>query len=112
MKTLKLTAGALAIFAATLSQAAFAAPDLKVALIAGKTGLLESYARESETGFMMGLEYLTGGKMEINGRKIRVIVKDDQSKPMATTRSTSRSAPRPPGRRWRCCRSRPNTRRS
>jgi branched-chain amino acid transport system substrate-binding protein len=81
MKTLKLTAGALAIFAATLSQAAWAAPELKVALIAGKTGLLESYARESETGFMMGLEYLTGGKMEINGRKIRVIVKDDQSKP-------------------------------
>ncbi|MDO8651389.1 MAG: substrate-binding domain-containing protein, partial [Undibacterium sp.] len=31
--------------------------------------------------FMMGLEYLTGGKMELNGRKIKVIVKDDQSKP-------------------------------
>jgi branched-chain amino acid transport system substrate-binding protein len=30
---------------------------------------------------MMGLEYLTGGKMEINGRKIKVIVKDDQGKP-------------------------------
>jgi branched-chain amino acid transport system substrate-binding protein len=30
---------------------------------------------------MMGLEYLTGGKMEINGRKLKVIVKDDQSKP-------------------------------
>lgn len=58
-----------------------AAPDLKVALIAGKTGILESYARETETGFMMGLEYLTGGKMEINGRKIKVIVKDDQGKP-------------------------------
>jgi branched-chain amino acid transport system substrate-binding protein len=29
----------------------------------------------------MGLEYLTGGKMEVNGRKIRVIVKDDQGKP-------------------------------
>jgi branched-chain amino acid transport system substrate-binding protein len=69
------------VFAATLSQGALAAPDLKVALIAGKTGLLESYARETETGFMMGLEYLTGVKMEINGRKIRVIVKDDQSKP-------------------------------
>ncbi|HEU4850619.1 MAG TPA: substrate-binding domain-containing protein [Telluria sp.] len=82
MKTLKLTAGALAVLAAALSQGALAAqPDLKVALIAGKTGLLEAYARESETGFMMGLEYLTGGKMEINGRKIRVIVKDDQSKP-------------------------------
>jgi len=58
-----------------------AAQDLKVALIAGKTGILEPYARETETGFMMGLEYLTGGRMEINGRKLKVIVKDDQSKP-------------------------------
>jgi branched-chain amino acid transport system substrate-binding protein len=57
------------------------AQELKIALIAGKTGPLEAYAKETETGFMMGLEYLTGGKMEINGRKIKVIVKDDQSKP-------------------------------
>ncbi len=57
------------------------AQDIKIALIAGKTGALEAYAKESETGFMLGLEYLTGGKMEINGRKIKVIVKDDQSKP-------------------------------
>jgi branched-chain amino acid transport system substrate-binding protein len=68
-------------FAATLAGSAFAAPDLKIALIAGKTGALEAYAKETETGFMMGLEYLTGGKMEINGRKIKVIVKDDQGKP-------------------------------
>lgn len=58
-----------------------AGPDLKIALIAGKTGALEAYAKETETGFMLGLEYLTGGKMEINGRKIKVIVKDDQGKP-------------------------------
>ncbi|MBI4986590.1 MAG: substrate-binding domain-containing protein [Rhodocyclales bacterium] len=57
------------------------AQELKIALIAGKTGALEAYAKETEIGFMMGLEYLTGGKMEINGRKIKVIVKDDQSKP-------------------------------
>lgn len=55
--------------------------DLKIALIAGKTGPLEAYAKETETGFMMGLEYLTGGTMQINGRKIKVIVKDDQSNP-------------------------------
>ena len=57
------------------------AQDFKVALITGKTGALEPYAKETETGFMMGLEYLTGGKMEIKGRKLKVIVKDDQSKP-------------------------------
>jgi branched-chain amino acid transport system substrate-binding protein len=58
-----------------------AAQDIKIALIAGKTGPLEAYAKDTETGFMMGLEYLTAGKMELNGRKIKVIVKDDQSKP-------------------------------
>jgi len=57
------------------------AADVKIALIAGKTGALEAYAKETETGFIMGLEYLTGGKMQINGRTIRVIVKDDQGKP-------------------------------
>jgi branched-chain amino acid transport system substrate-binding protein len=71
----------LAAFGAAAAPSAMAAPDLKVALIAGKTGVLEAYAKETETGFMMGLEYLTGGKMEINGRKLKVIVKDDQSKP-------------------------------
>jgi branched-chain amino acid transport system substrate-binding protein len=74
-------AALLAAFIATAGGSALAAPDLKVALIAGKTGALEAYAKETETGFMMGLEYLTGGKMEINGRKIKVIVKDDQGKP-------------------------------
>ncbi|MFL6660411.1 MAG: substrate-binding domain-containing protein [Massilia sp.] len=72
---------AAAILAALGTTPAMAAQDLKVALIAGKTGALEAYAKETETGFMMGLEYLTGGKMEINGRKLKVIVKDDQSKP-------------------------------
>lgn len=76
-----LAAAVLATVAATLAAPALAAADLKIALIAGKTGMLETYARETETGFMMGLEYLTGGKMEINGRKLKVIVKDDQSKP-------------------------------
>jgi branched-chain amino acid transport system substrate-binding protein len=69
------------LIAAAFAPALAQAQDLKVALIAGKTGPLEPYAKETETGFMMGLEYLTGGKMEINGRKLKVIVKDDQSKP-------------------------------
>jgi branched-chain amino acid transport system substrate-binding protein len=62
-----------------LASAAFAA-DLKIALIAGKTGALEAYAKQTETGFMMGLEYLTKGTMTWKDRKIQVIVKDDQLK--------------------------------
>ncbi|WP_020654929.1 substrate-binding domain-containing protein [Massilia niastensis] len=77
-----LSVAILAAFAATAAPTVLAqGKDLKVALIAGKTGVMEAYAKETETGFMMGLEYLTGGKMEINGRKLKVIVKDDQSKP-------------------------------
>ena len=57
------------------------AADLKIALIAGKTGALEAYAKQTETGFMLGLEYLTKGTMTWEGRKIVVSVKDDQLKP-------------------------------
>ena len=56
-------------------------PPIKIALISGKTGPLEAYARQTEAGFMLGLEYATQGKMEIGGRKIQVITKDDQLKP-------------------------------
>lgn len=63
------------------STAAFAAEDLKIALITSKTGPLEAYAKQTETGFMMGLNYLTNGTMTLNGRKIVVITKDDQFKP-------------------------------
>ena len=54
---------------------------LKIALIYGKTGPLEAYARQTEAGFMLGLEYATKGTMEVDGRKIQVILKDDQLKP-------------------------------
>ena len=57
------------------------AADLKIALIAGKTGALEAYAKQTETGFMLGLEYLTKGTMTWEGRKVVVSVKDDQLKP-------------------------------
>lgn len=54
---------------------------LKVALIYGKTGPFEAYARQTEAGFMLGLDYATKGTMEVDGRKIQVILKDDQLKP-------------------------------
>lgn len=57
------------------------AQDIKIALLVGKTGVMESYSRQTEAGFMLGLEYATKGSMKVLGRNIRVIVKDDQSKP-------------------------------
>ena len=70
-----------AAFVLWVASGAAPAQELKIALILGKTGPFESYAKQTETGFMMGLEYLTGGKMELDGRKLKVIVKDDQLKP-------------------------------
>jgi branched-chain amino acid transport system substrate-binding protein len=57
------------------------AREIRVAHIYGKTGPLEAYAKQTHAGLMMGLEYATQGKMELLGRKIVVIEKDDQLKP-------------------------------
>ena len=72
----------LAVAAGVLSAAAAAsAADLNIALICGKPGPLEAYAKQTETGLRLGFEYATKGSMEVDGRKINIIVKDDQSKP-------------------------------
>ena len=67
-------------FAALLAGAA-SAEDLKIALIYGKTGALEAYAKQTETGLRLGFEYATKGTMTVDGRKIVLITKDDQTKP-------------------------------
>jgi branched-chain amino acid transport system substrate-binding protein len=75
---------ALAALAATAFTAplAFAqAKDIKIAHIYSRTGPLEAYGKQTQTGLLMGLEYATGGTMTVNGRKITVIEKDDQGKP-------------------------------
>jgi branched-chain amino acid transport system substrate-binding protein len=70
-----------AAVALTAVCAGAAAQDIKIAHVYDKTGALEAYARQSHIGLMMGLEYATGGKMEVLGRKLVVIEKDTQSKP-------------------------------
>jgi branched-chain amino acid transport system substrate-binding protein len=69
--------------AATLlaSPAASRADDLKIALVYGRTGPLEAYAKQTEAGLKLGFEYATKGTMEVDGRKIVIIAKDDQGKP-------------------------------
>src|SRR2546426_1372393 len=66
---------------AGLTSDSAAAKDIKVCLIAGKTGALEAYAKQTENGFMMGLEFLTKGTMKVGDDKLEIIVKDDQLKP-------------------------------
>jgi branched-chain amino acid transport system substrate-binding protein len=57
------------------------AKEIKIAHVYDKTGVLEAYAKQTQAGLLMGLEYATGGKMEVLGRKITVIEKDSQFKP-------------------------------
>lgn len=76
-----LTAAATLALAAASPAFAQAGKDIKIALLTGKTGPLEAYAKQTIIGFNMGLEYATGGTMTVAGRKIVVIEKDDQGKP-------------------------------
>jgi branched-chain amino acid transport system substrate-binding protein len=69
-----------ALLGSLVATAAIAA-DLKIARIAGRTGPLEAFSKQTEAGLMLGLEYLTKGTMTWKDRKISVIVKDDQLKP-------------------------------
>ena len=55
--------------------------EIKIAHIYSKTGPLEAYGKQTATGFMMGLDYATGGTMMVGDKKLVVIEKDDQGKP-------------------------------
>ncbi len=55
--------------------------EIRIAHVYSKTGPLEAYGKQTQTGLMMGLNYATGGTMAVNGKKLVVIEKDDQGKP-------------------------------
>ena len=78
----RLTLFAAALAATLAAPAAWAQPkEIRIAHVYSKTGPLEAYAKQTHVGLMMGLDYATGGTMEVAGRKIVVIEKDDQGKP-------------------------------
>ena len=80
MKLFRLVAAA--ALAALFAGTAFGqAKEIRIAHVYDKTGPLEAYAKQTQSGLMMGLEYATGGKMEVLGRKIVLIEKDAQFKP-------------------------------
>ncbi|MDD5324983.1 MAG: substrate-binding domain-containing protein [Polaromonas sp.] len=55
--------------------------EIRIAHIYSKTGPLEAYGKQTQTGLMMGLEYATGGTMMVAGKKIVLMERDDQGKP-------------------------------
>ncbi len=73
---------ALAMAAAVVPAAlAQSKSEIRIAHVYSKSGPLEAYGKQTQTGFMMGLDYATGGTMMVAGKKIVVIEKDDQGKP-------------------------------
>jgi branched-chain amino acid transport system substrate-binding protein len=72
---------ALLASAALLAVSAAYAQDIKIAHVYDKTGPLEAYAKQTQRGLMLGLEYATQGSMTLNGRKLVVLEKDTQTKP-------------------------------
>ena len=78
-RTVLLTTALAGVFAAPLALSQD--KQIKIAHIYSKTGPLEAYGKQTATGFMMGLDYATGGTMMVAGKKLVVIEKDDQGKP-------------------------------
>ena len=67
------------LFATTMAFAQ--GKDIRVAFIFDKTGPLEAYVKQTQTGLQMGLEYATNGTMTVGGRKLVIIERDSQGKP-------------------------------
>ncbi|HET9643079.1 MAG TPA: substrate-binding domain-containing protein [Burkholderiaceae bacterium] len=80
--TPRLALGTIAFALANVSGLASAAGnEVRIAHVYSKTGPLEAYGKQTQTGLMMGLQYATNGTMEVAGKKLVVIEKDDQGKP-------------------------------
>jgi branched-chain amino acid transport system substrate-binding protein len=80
--TRRFTTVALACLAAASATTVLAqAAEIRVAHIYSKTGPLEAYGKQTQIGLQMGLEYATGGTLQVAGKKIVLIEKDDQGKP-------------------------------
>jgi len=72
-----------ALFALIITSTGLAAaPEpIKVGRIDCFTGFLEYFAKESQRGFELGIQYATGGTNKINGRPIEIIKEDSQLNP-------------------------------
>jgi len=80
MKRLLQTA-AVAASVLAAAGASHAADQIKLAHVYGKTGALEAYGKQLQTGLEMGFDYATKGTNKILGKQIVLIEKDTQLKP-------------------------------
>jgi branched-chain amino acid transport system substrate-binding protein len=54
---------------------------VKIGIVTSKTGPLEAYGQQMLKGFELGLDYATGGTLEVAGRPIKVVIEDSQTNP-------------------------------
>ena len=76
----------LAVLAPSMAPAQ-AAEEIKIGVITSTSGPLASYGIAYNEGLTWGLNYYTGGKMAINGKKLVVTSKDDGADPASATAS-------------------------
>ncbi len=81
-----LVTGIIFITVLALALPTFASPSaarqddvLKIGVLTDHSGALQIYGFEQTQGFMLGLEYATGGTMEVAGRKLEVVEADNAS---------------------------------
>ena len=67
--------------AETAGEQPFAGEDLVIGLMTDKSGALAIYGPSQTQGFYLGLEYATEGTMEVAGRPIVVVERDNGSNP-------------------------------
>ncbi|GIN84062.1 ABC transporter permease [Heyndrickxia sporothermodurans] len=63
---------------------------IKIGVLASLTGALESYGKQTKQGFELGLDYATDGKREVNGKKIKVIYEDTETKPEVAVKKATK----------------------
>lgn len=79
---MRILVGLLHIVAGLAVASGVYAADIKIALVHGTSGHpFQVFSKQTQTGFMLGLEYATKGTMAVKGNKIVVITKDTKFKP-------------------------------
>lgn len=63
---------------------------IKIGVLASLTGALESYGKQTRQGFELGLEYATGGTMEVAGKKLEVVFEDTETKPEVSVQKATK----------------------
>ena len=67
--------------AAAVTEAPAAGEPLKIGLITDQSKALSIYGTQEINGFQLGLEYATNGTMQVAGRPIEVLIRDDENNP-------------------------------